>query len=519
MLRWIRLATVENSSPRLSPRRRGLLIFAIMGASIIQFLDATIANVAIPHMQTSLSATRDSVTWVLTSFIIAGVVAIPITGWLADKIGARRLFLFAVSGFILASMLCGASTNLTEMVIFRIFQGIFAAFISPLSQTVLLDISTPEEQPRVMTYWSVGIMIAPILGPTIGGWLTESYNWRWVFYINLPVGLPALAVMWWLLPERPPRPRKLDMFGYCMFAFALAALQLMLDRGQQKDWLDSWEIIILMMLAVAGFWIFLVHMVTTKNPLFDLTMFRNRNFATVMSFMIIMGMVMVAIAALLPPMLQNLYGYSAMDTGLLLAPRGLGTLIVMALIPQFMKVFDSRWLLSFGFALVTFSLYQMTGWTLEMGPTPILVSGFIQGIGMGFLFMPLNLMAFATLPPHLRTDGSSLLTLLRNLGASIGISLITTMLSRNIQISHSDISANVTSFSLPGVDPASADRLGTYGQTALQLLDLEMNRQAAMIAYLNDFKMMAFMVALAIPLALLLKSTKQNSAEKRTMSE
>lgn len=496
----------RHDGAALQTRHRGLLIFAVMGASFIQFLDATIANVAIPHMKTSLNASQDSVTWVLTSFIIASVVATPITGWLADRFGSRNLFLAAVTGFVLTSMLCGISANLTQMVMFRIFQGICAAFIGPMSQSVLLDISAPHEQPRVMTLWSVGVILAPILGPTIGGWLTQSYDWRWVFFINLPVGIPTLIIMWWLLPSRPIRPRRLDMLGYGLFAFSLASFQLMLDRGQHADWFDSWEIIIELLLAISAFWIFLIHMVTAKNPLFDRALFRDRNFATAMSFMIIMGMVMVAIAALLPPMLQSIYGYSVLDTGLLLAPRGVGTLLTMVLAPRLVRIISPRWLICAGFAIITYSMTLMMDWTLEMDSTAIITSGFVQGIGMGFLFMPLNLVAFATLPPHLRTDGSSLLNLLRNLGASVGISLITTLLSRNIQTSHADLGAHITPFNIPGLDPSSAERLGSYGQAALQALDLEINRQAAMIAYLDDFKLMAILVALAVPLSLLLRS-------------
>jgi len=495
-----------HSGAALQTRHRGLLIFAVMGASFIQFLDATIANVAIPHMQTSLNASQDSVTWVLTSFIIAGAVATPVTGWLADKFGSRNLFLAAVAGFILTSMLCGISVNLTQMVIFRIFQGICAAFIGPMSQSVLLDISGPHEQPKVMTMWSMGVVIAPICGPTIGGWLTESYNWRWVFYINLPIGIPTLIVMWWLLPSRPIKPRRLDMLGYGLFAFSLATFQLMLDRGQHADWFDSWEIVIELLLAISAFWIFLVHMVTAKSPVFDRALFRDRNFATAMSFMIVMGMVMVAISALLPPMLQSIYGYSVLDTGILLAPRGVGTLLTMMAAPRLVRKVSPRWLICAGFAIITYSMVQMMDWTLEMDSTPIIVSGFVQGVGMGFLFMPLNLVAFATLPPHLRTDGSSLLNLLRNLGASVGISLITTLLSRNIQTSHADLGAHITPYSIPGLDPSSAERMGTYGQAALQMMDYEINRQAAMIAYLDDFKLMAFVVALAIPLSMFLKS-------------
>jgi DHA2 family multidrug resistance protein len=249
--------------PAYPVKNKALLTLAVMGATIIQILDSTIANVAIPHMQTSLGATMDTITWVLTSYIVASAVAMPITGWLADRIGSRNLFLGAVAGFILASMLCGIATSLTEMVAFRIFQGVCAAFIGPLSQTIMLDINKPSETPRAMSIWGMGIMIAPILGPMIGGWLTENYNWRWVFYINLPIGIPTLALLWWLLPTRPINRRELDRFGFAMLAIGLATLQLLLDRGQQEDWLQSWEIIIELLVVVAALWMFVMHQIIT----------------------------------------------------------------------------------------------------------------------------------------------------------------------------------------------------------------------------------------------------------------
>lgn len=500
--------SAEIGAAALPTRHRGLLIIAVMGASVIQFLDATIANVAIPHMQTSLNATLDSVTWVLTSFIIAGAVATPVAGWVSDRFGSRRLFLGAVAGFILASMLCGAAANLSQMVAFRILQGICAAFIGPMSQTVLLDISSTREQPRVMTFWSLGVMIAPIFGPLIGGWLTESYNWRWVFYINLPIGIPTLAVLWWLLPSRPIRPRRLDLFGYMIFALSLAALQLMLDRGQHEDWFSSWEIILELMLAASGLWIFAIHMLSTPKPIFDRALFANRNFATAMGFMLVMGVIMVAISALLPPMLQNIYGYSVFDTGMLLAPRGVGVLISMMIASQLIRFVSPRMLVATGYSIGALSLWQMTQWSLEMDSRMIIVSGLVQGLGLGLTFMPLNLLAFATLPSHLRTDASALLNLMRNIGASLGISLITTMLSRNIQTSHADLAAHVTPYNIPAIDPSSADRLGEFGEAALRLLDLSINRQAAMIAYLDDFKMMMILVICFVPLAFFLKTPR-----------
>lgn len=489
----------------LPVKHKGLLTLAVMGASIIQILDSTIANVAIPHMQTSLGATQDSVTWVLTSYIIASAVSMPITGWLSDRIGSRRLFLFAVTGFIITSMLCGAAASLTQMVIFRIFQGICGAFIGPLSQTIMLDINSPERAPKAMAMWGMGIMIAPIMGPVIGGWLTESYNWRWVFYINLPIGIPTLFLLWWLLPSRILVKRQLDLLGFAMLALGLATFQLMLDRGQHVDWFKSWEIWIECLIAISALWVFFIHQLTTEKPLFSKDLVTNRNFLTALGFMVLIGMMMFGIFALFPPMLQTLFGYTVLDTGILLAPRGVGILVSMFIASRLAGKIDARIIVGAGFMITAYSMWEMTRWSLEIDWHPIVLTGLIQGLGMGFVFIPMNALAFATLAPTLRTDGSSLLYLLRSLGGSMGISVMTSSLARNIQTSHEDLAGHITAYSMSSVDPSSADRLGTAGEAGLRILDGEITRQAAMIAYLDDFTIMMFAVLICIPFVLLLR--------------
>lgn len=496
----------------LPVRHKGLLTIAVMGASIVQILDSTIANVAIPHMQTSLGATIDSVTWVLTSYILASAVAMPATGWLSDRVGSRRLFLFAVGGFIVASMLCGIATNLSQMVLFRILQGICAAFIGPLSQTILLDINPPEKAPRAMQVWGMGIMIAPILGPMIGGWLTESYNWRWVFYINLPIGIPTLLILWWLLPSRPVTDRKLDIFGFAMLALGLASLQLMLDRGQHEDWLESWEIIIELGVAIAAFWMFAVHSMTTKKPLFDPNMIANGNFLTALMFGVLIGVTMFGIFALLPPMLQNIYGYTVFDTGALLAPRGIGVLIGMMAAGRLVTFLDIRWIIFSGFSLIAVSIWMMTGWAIEMGGWSFISTGLVQGLGMGLTFMPTNVIAFSTLPLSVRTDASSLLYLARSLGGSLGISISVTMLTRGMQVNHEELGGRITASSFDLVDPSTADRFGVLGDALMRMIDMEVNRQAAMIAYLSDFQFLLYMVLAFLPLVLLIKPVKPGIA-------
>jgi DHA2 family multidrug resistance protein len=507
-------AAPAQGTPHLAVKNKGLLTLAIMGAAIIQILDSTIANVAIPHMQSSLGATQDTVTWVLTSYIVAGAIVMPMTGWLADRVGSRRLFILSTIGFIVTSMLCGISVNLTEMVIFRILQGVCAAFIAPLSQSILLDINPPEKAPQAMALWGMGIMVAPILGPMIGGWLTESYNWRWVFYINLPIGIPTVALLLWLLPSRPITKRYFDGLGFAALALGVATLQLMLDRGQHEDWFESWEIRIEAIIAISALWVFFVHQMTTKKPMFDPELVTDRNFVTALAFMIMIGVMMFGIFALMPPMLQTLFGYSVFDTGLLLAPRGIGILIAMQIAARIMGKVDSRLTVGFGLVVTVISLWQMTGWGLMMDWHSVALTGLIQGLGMGFVFIPMNQLAFATLSMRHRTDGSSLLYLVRSIGGSLGISVMTTMLARNMQTSHEDLSSHITSSSMAAIDPSTVDRFQSLGDAVMLMLNGEVTRQAAMIAYLDNFQFMMILIIAFMPMVLLMRPPRVAPGEQ-----
>jgi DHA2 family multidrug resistance protein len=508
-------ATPPPSDVAALPVRNTLfVVIGIMLASLLQILDTTIANVAIPHMQATLGATSDEISWVLTSYIVASAVAMPMTGWLADRVGSRRLFIFSTGAFVVASMLCGMSQNISEMVLFRALQGASGAFISPLSQSAMLDISKPSRQSQMMAIWGMGIMVGPILGPIIGGTLTENWNWRWVFYVNVPVGALALFILIVGLPSRPVQRRRFDMFGFSMIAIAISALQLMLDRGNQLDWFDSAEIWIYAMAIVSALWVGAIHFKTTRQQtLFNRALFANPNFLIALFFMVGMGMIMFATMALLPPMLQRLFGYSVVDTGWALMPRGVGTLISMQLSSVLLRFgFDPRKMVMTGFALATLSFWQMTGWSLEMSSSYIVWSGFIQGMGMGLCFIPLNAVAFATLPPTLRTEGASLLNLFRSLGASVGISVTTALLARNLQ--HSDLSSHVTASVTDLVDFSALDRFQQLGTTALSFIDAQVNRQAAMIAYLDNFHLMMLLSLSAVPLALLMRKPGRGAVVK-----
>ncbi|MFV8816724.1 DHA2 family efflux MFS transporter permease subunit [Haliea sp. E17] len=488
----------------LETPHRALLMVAVMGVSIIQFLDATIANVALPHMQASLGASMDTVAWVLTSYIIATVLVTPAVGWVSDRLGSRQVFLWAVAGFLLTSMLCGAATSLAQMVFFRTLQGFCAAFIGPMSQTIMYDINPPSKQPAAISMWGMVVMIAPITGPMLGGLITDTLNWRWIFYINLPLGIPTLLILAWLLPSRPRVIRGLDRLGFLALATALVCVQLMLDRGQSKDWFTSTEILVELLIAGAAFWVFFVHTFTTRSPLFSAGLLRNRNFLAAFMFMFVLGAANIAIASIQPIMFQNVYGYSAWDTGLLLMPRGIGVMIMMTFVSRIMHRVDIRYLTCVGLLIASYALWMMSQWALDMGRGPILLAGFVQGLGLGLTFTPMNVAAFTTLKPEYRPDAASLLNLMRSIGGSFGISIMVTYISRTTQVSHADMASAVTSYNLPGIDPATmALRFGEIGPAFLGLLNMEMSRQALMIAYLDNFYAMAMLV-FAVALSVLL---------------
>jgi len=502
-------ATLPINGRDMTGGERAALTVAVMIGTLMQVLDTTIANVALPHMQASLGVTPETINWVLTSYIVAAAIAIPITGWLADRIGRKRLFVWSVIVFTAASMLCAAAQTLPEMVAFRVLQGISGAFIAPLSQAVMFDINPPEKHARAMALFGGGIMIGPILGPVLGGWLTESFNWRWVFIVNLPVGIVCTLMLLRFLPKTEAEAPRFDMFGFALLALALASLQLMLDRGAQRDWFESWEIWVETGLALGCGWMFVVHMLTGRSPLFEPAMFNDRNFAFGMLFMGITGVLLLAGLALLPPMLQGLLGYSVLDSGLLTAPRGVGTLISMLMAGRLVGRFDARLLIFIGFSLMAFSCWQMSGFSLQMDSRLIVISGVVQGLGIGLIFVPMQSLAFGTLAPRFRTTASSLINLSRNLGGSIGISIATTLLARNLQTSHADLAAHITPYSVPIVDPGLIARFGEYGDAALAALDAEINRQALMIAFVNDFRFLMLTTLAALPLVFLLRKARR----------
>jgi len=367
--------------------------------------------------------------------------------------------------------------------------------------------------------FGAGVMIGPILGPVLGGWLTENFNWRWVFLVNLPIGLIAMVMLIRFLPTTPKLKRPFDLFGFALLALALGGLQMMLDRGEQLDWFASWEVWVECGLALAGLWMFGVHMLTGRNPIFEPAMFRDRNFVTGLLFMAVTGIMLLAGLALLPPLLQGLFGFSVLQSGFLTMPRGVGTLISMILVGRLVGRVDARLLILVGMSLMTLSLWQMSGFSLAMDRQPIIVSGLIQGLALGFIFVPLNTVAFGTIDPKFRTTAASLLNLARSIGGSIGISIVTVLLARNLQVSHSDLASHVTQYSLPPVNPAITQGAPPFTDAAVALLDAEINRQALMIAYIDDFHLMMIISLCAIPLLLLLRKGRKPAGAATALSD
>jgi MFS transporter, DHA2 family, multidrug resistance protein len=492
-----------------------LAITACVGlATIMQALDTTIANVSLPYIQGSVAANQDEIEWVLTSYVVAAAIMTPPTGFLAGRFGLKRLFLTSIAGFTIASMLCGMANSLYELVFFRLLQGAFGAGLVPLSQSVLLGAYPKERQGSAMAYWGMAIMIGPIIGPVLGGWLTYNYSWRWDFYINLPIGILAFLGMIWFLPDTDRSNAKLDWFGFAALSVAIGALQILLDRGEELDWFGSPEILLEAVVSGAAFWLFLVQTFTVKRPFVNPKLFRDRNFAAGMLFVFIIGVGFFAPLALLPLYLQNLMGYPILTAGLVMAPRGVGTLVAMMVVGQLISRLDTRLLLGFGLALTAWAMWDMTAWTPDVSAWTVGINGIIQGAGMGFLFVPLSTTTLATLAPEHRTEGAGLFNLSRNLGSSIGISIVSALLVGNTQANHAEIAGYVTGVDRLYQSPAIAHFWSPFTAAGRAALDAVITQQAQIIAYLDDFKLLLILTLAGFPLLLLFRPPAPGAADQ-----
>ena len=482
-------ATPSGLAPGISSiAARNIAVACAMAAMFMQTLDQTIANVALPHMQGSLSASRDQITWVLTSYIIATAILTAPVGWIASRFGKRRFIIVAVAGFTITSALCGMAQNLDQIIVFRILQGAFGAALGPLSQTMMMDMFPPERRGSVMGIWGMGVMLGPILGPTLGGYLTDALSWRWVFYINVPVGIAAvLGLAAFYRDPRSDRSLVFDWFGFALLALGLGALQLMLDRGSHEDWFDSNEIVAEGVLALLGLYLFAVHVVTAKRPFIRIEIFRDRNFSSATLLMFVTGGMLVSSSALLAPYLQTLGGYPVIDAGLLMVPRGVGTMIAMSVAGRIAMRFDPRVIITIGAVLLLATTWDMSRWTPDVTAATMASIGLVQGFGMGLMFVPMNLVAFATISPELRTDASAMMNLLRHLGGAISVSLTTVVLASSTQIVHAQIAENVDPFNRALGVGAPSMMWNPQTPFGLSAIDAEISRAALQIAYSNDF--------------------------------
>jgi MFS transporter, DHA2 family, multidrug resistance protein len=487
---------------------RGMITISIMLANIMQGVDNTIANVALPHIQGSLSASQDQIAWVLTSYIVAAAIMMPLTGWLAGRFGIKYIFLASVAGFTIASALCGAAENLSQLVFYRAVQGVCGAGLIPLSQATLLRINPPERHGQAMAVFGIGTIMGPISGPLLGGWLTQNYSWRWIFYVNLPVGiLCTLGIMVFIRHTRNVRSEQFDLFGFITLSLGVGALQLMLDRGELKDWFRSNEIWIEATVAALSFYLFAVHTATTGERSFlNRSLLKNTNFVAGTMLMFAVGLIMTGTLALLPTMMQQLMGYPVFTTGLVTAPRAFGTMVAMFAVARVINRIDNRLIIMFGFLLTSYAMWQMTGFSLSMDPRPIIISGLIQGFGLGCTFVPLNILALSNLPRHILTQGTAIRSLMRNLGGSIGISVLVATLSENTQIVHSRLIETLRPDNplIHGLAP----RYSLTTPTGVAALNHEVTRQAAMVAYINDFKLMMIIALLSVPILLFLREAR-----------
>jgi MFS transporter, DHA2 family, multidrug resistance protein len=487
-----------------------------MLATMLYAIDSTIVNVALPHIQGTLQATQDQAAWIVTSYIVVSAIATPLAGWLGTRHGLRRVLSVSIAGFTASSMLCGLAGGLDQMVAFRVLQGAFGAALVPLSQVVLLQEFPREKHGRVMALWGMGVMVGPVVGPTLGGWLTDTWSWRWAFYINVPIGIIAWFALMSALPRREGDARRpFDSVGFVLLSLAVGLFQMMLDRGETKDWFSSTEIIAYAFFSAISLYMFVVHSLTAKHPFVDIHLFRDRNFTVSLIVMFAIGLAVISPTVLLPSFLQQLQGYTPTQAGTLMATRGASAIIAMVIGARLSATLGPRPTMAIGISAAAVSLWMMAGFSIDTPASTIALAGVIQGFGSPLTFMPLTFVGFATLPDRARTEAGALMTLLRNVGASVGVSATVAILARSTQANQTHLAEHFTAFSTarwamigasPGANLATGALVG------------ELRRQAAGIAYANDFYLLAACTLLTLPLVAALRGARPASPTATNIS-
>lgn len=499
----------------ISKADRLLVTIVVMSATLMQIIDTTIVNVALPHMQGSLGASSDEITWTLTSYLVSAAIFMPLTGYLADRFGRKKYLIISIAGFTLASALCGASMSLSQLVLCRLLQGIFGAGLVPLSQAILADIFPPEERGKAMAIWGMGVMVGPILGPTLGGWLTDVSTWRWTFYVNVPVGIFTLLLSN-IIPDTPKQQRFMDWTGLILISLAIGGLQFVLDRGNQEDWFGSTQICFISYVAFTSFLGFILHnMSGNKRIVFDLNIFRDKNFSLASMLLCIFGLGLYGMMVIQPIMMEGLFEYPALTTGLMMAPRGLSGMISMIVVSKIISRIDARWLIVSGILISIMGMRLTTYYSInDISPFWLIFPMLMQGFGLGMIFVPLSTVAFATLPTHLRTEAAGLFSLLRTIGSSIGISVAITLYTRRSQLFWNQLGGFMNNYNSALLPYLKAFHLQPSQPLAAAILQTELARQASMLSFVNVFAFIMWCFVLMIPLALLLKKNDEKiSAE------
>ncbi len=485
---------------------RLLITVAIMSATVMQVIDTTIVNVALPQMQGQLGATPDQISWVLTSYMVASGIFMPLTGYFTDRLGQKRYLLLTIAGFTLSSALCGVSTGLGGLVLFRLLQGVFGAALVPLSQSIMVRTYPLEERGRAMAIWGVGVMVGPILGPTLGGYLTEALGWRWNFFINLPVGLLSFFLTTRFVPDTEQRERGMDWFGLLLLALAIGGLQWVLDRGGQEDWFNAPRIQMAAAVSLIGFVGFALHSATRRGEvLFHRAIFRDRNFVTASLLLAVFGLGLYGNMMLQPLMLEHLLDYPTLTTGLTLAPRGIASMISMTIVGRLIGRIDPRRLIAFGILVFSFGSYFATRYTLDISIAWVVWPPILQGFGLGMVFVPLSTVAFSTLEPRHAAEAAGLFSLLRTIGSSVGIAIVATTLTQQGQVLWNQLGGHITAFS-PAVRAYLAHaHSGLDAPQAALLLGRELSRQATMGAFVDAFMLVMWSFLAMLPLVFVMK--------------
>ncbi len=503
---------IETLAPPAPPAIKPWLIaFSVMFGTFMEVLDTTVVNVSLPHIAGSLSASVDEATWALTSYLVANAIILPMTGWLANFFGRKRLLMAAVAGFTGASVLCGLATNLPMLILFRIIQGATGGCLQPLSQAVMLEAFPPRERGKAMAFWGLGIVVAPMLGPVLGGWLTDNYSWRWVFYINLPVGLASL-IMTKLFIFDPPYIRRssarIDYWGIGMLAVGIGALQIVLDKGQEEDWFGSHMITTLTAVCAAGLVAFVIRELVTEHPVVNLRVFKVRTYSAGVFLMTTLGFVLYGSMVLLPIFLQTLLGYPAMEAGIAMAPRGLGSFLAMPVVGAILSRLDARKLLAAGLLGASFTLVQLSWLNLNAGYWDVFWPQFFQGITMSLLFVPLTTVTMDPIPKEQMGNATSLFNLMRNIGGSMGIAFATTYLERRSQAHVNLLGEHVNPYSPTSQQMIEATRqalmargadAATAAKQAYAAVFGMVQQQSAMLSFAESFRLFGLIFLIALP--------------------